>query len=235
MAEERIGMGERRTSGGSAFSDDEQASPDAGKTGSVPEPLKIPPSRARRQLQARLDAKKEKEPDRNDPDAEDAAAVETATHLPNEPDDLDDNLGAGGPQSPEGPITGVKTVRGMKESGSKFSGLFGSDSSDDDDDDDDEATPARNDHPGMDRPPGTAKGPHGQDPPGVGRRNSQKDRRPSTTEAKERQPLSDEDEDVAAAEQMEQLRINETRGSFTYPDDDSSDDDMVEIRPRRTS
>merc|ERR1712070_143250 len=55
MAEERIGMGERRTSGGSAFSDDEQASPDAGKTGSVPEPLKIPPSRARRQLQARLD------------------------------------------------------------------------------------------------------------------------------------------------------------------------------------
>ncbi|KAI7556938.1 hypothetical protein KC346_g23362, partial [Hortaea werneckii] len=34
------------------------ASPDAGKTGSVPEPLKIPPSRARRQLQARLDAKK---------------------------------------------------------------------------------------------------------------------------------------------------------------------------------
>ncbi|KAI6877388.1 hypothetical protein KC318_g7994, partial [Hortaea werneckii] len=62
-----------------------------------------------------------------------------------------------------------------------------------------------------------------------------KGRRPSTTEAKERQPLSDEDEDVAAAEQMEQLRINETRGSFTYPDDDSSDDDMVEIRPRRTS
>ncbi|RMY11069.1 hypothetical protein D0868_03341 [Hortaea werneckii] len=149
------------------------ASPDAGKTGSVPEPLKIPPSRARRQLQARLDAKKEKEPDRHDPDVEDAAAVETATHLPNEPDDLDDNLGAGDPQSPEGPLTG--------------------------------------------------------------RRNSQKGRRPSTTEAKERQPLSDEDEDVAAAEQMEQLRINETRGSFTYPDDDSSDDDMVEIRPRRTS
>ncbi|KAI6794448.1 hypothetical protein KC332_g16967 [Hortaea werneckii] len=213
------------------------ASPDAGKTGSVPEPLKIPPSRARRQLQARLDAKKEKEPDRNDPDAEDAAAVETATLLPNEPDDLDDNLGAGGPQSPEGPITGVKTVRGMKESGSKFSGLFGSDSSDDEDedDDDDEATPAGYDHPGVDRPPGTAEGPQGQDSSGVGRRNSQKDRRPSTTEAKERQPLSDEDEDVAAAEQMEQLRINETRGSFTYPDDDSSDDDMVEIRPRRTS
>ncbi|KAI7546931.1 SAPS-domain-containing protein [Hortaea werneckii] len=238
MAEERIGMGERRTSGGSAFSDDEQASPDAGKTGSVLEPLKIPPSRARRQLQARLDAKKEKEPDRHDPDVEDAAAVETATHLPNEPDDLDDNLGAGDPQSPEGPLTGVKTVRGMKESGSKFSGLFGSDSSDDEDEDedDDETTSERNDHPGVDRPTGITEGSHGQDTSsGVGRRNSQKGRRPSTTEAKERQPLSDEDEDVAAAEQMEQLRINETRGSFTYPDDDSSDDDMVEIRPRRTS
>ncbi|KAI6932735.1 hypothetical protein KC355_g16170, partial [Hortaea werneckii] len=209
MAEERIGMGERRTSGGSAFSDDEQASPDAGKTGSIPEPLKIPPSRARRQLQARLDAKKEKEPDRHDPDVEDAAAVETATHLPNEPDDLDDNFGARDPQSPEEPITGVKTVRGMKESGSKFSGLFGSDSSDDEDEDedDDEATSERNDHPGVDRPSGTTEGPHGQDSSsGVGRRNSQKGRRPSTTEAKERQPLSDEDEDVAAAEQMEQLR-----------------------------
>ena len=162
--------------------------------------------------------------------------METVTQLPNEPDDLDGNFDAGGPQSPEGPITGVKTVRGMKESGSKFSGLFGSDSSDDEDeDDDDERTSEGNDHPGVGRSPGTAEGPHRQDLSGVGRRNSQKDRRPSTTEAKERQPLSDEDEDVAAAEQMEQLRINETRGSFTYPDDDSSDDDMVEIRPRRTS
>lgn len=163
--------------------------------------------------------------------------METATHLPSEPDDLDDSLGAGDPQSPEGPITGVKTVRGMKESGSKFSGLFGSDSSDDEDEDenDEEATSKGDDRPGIDRPSGIIEGTYGQDSSGVGRRNSQKGRRPSTTEAKERQPLSDEDEDIAAAEQMEQLRINETHGSFTYPDDDSSDDDMVEIRPRRTS
>ena len=48
-------------------------------------------------------------------------------------------------------------------------------------------------------------------------------RRPSTTEAKERRPLDDEDEAVEVA-----------RGGSS-DDDDDDDEQLIEIKPRRTS
>ena len=86
---------------------------------------------------------------------------------------------------------------------------------------------------------------------GVGRRRSQrsvdKERRPSTTEAKQRLPLSDEDEEAddsgdlsVAMDRSLVLGHEESKGPFADPDeieeeDDSSEEEMVEIRPRRKS
>lgn len=50
-----------------------------------------------------------------------------------------------------------------------------------------------------------------------------------TTQAKQRAPLSDSDEEVESAPPKP------SRSPFADPDDDSSEDELVEIRPRRTS
>lgn len=165
--------------------------------------------------------------------------METADYLPEDPEDFDQDLAAGGPPSPgtarEGlQITGVRTVSGMRETASKFSGLFGSDSSDDGNEDFDEEDAATN------RALAPVREAYGFDDSDASRRETAKGRRPSTTEAKERQPLSsDEEEDVSAAEQMERLRVQDNRSPFADPEDDeeedSSDDDVVEIPPKRTN
>lgn len=166
----------------------------------------MPPSRARRQLAARLAAKKKEEAPGEvgtptDPDAADAAAVETAHHLPEEPNDID-------PERELSEATGLQ-ITGLRGSlrgaatNSKFTGLFSSDDSsssgsepdyDEDDAGRDETllraegdfesstatTPADGHVINARR---AALGAHG--PP----------RRPSTTEAKQRRSLIDDDED----------------------------------------
>lgn len=69
-----------------------------------------------------------------------------------------------------------------------------------------------------------------------------KGRRPSTTEAKERTPLSDEEEDEDLGPELDAKLVLENRrkdGPFADPvvggSDSSEDEELVEIRPRRTS
>ncbi|KAK5114401.1 hypothetical protein LTR85_010223 [Meristemomyces frigidus] len=262
MTEEReIGGNEhRRSSGGSAFSDDEQQtevhdatvdSPGGSGSSSIPPPLNIPPSRARRQLAARLaQRKKAAEASEMDPDAADSAALETASQLPDEPNEID--LGPATEkeirESTGLQITGLRTL-GASGSASRFSGLFGSDDSSSSEED----TEFDEDMTGRDATIGRAEGDFEQEDDavaagGVGRRRSQrggKDRRPSTTEAKERTPLDDEDEedDAAAADlgvaMDRKLHFGDNEGPFADPleieEESSDDDELVEIRPRRTS
>jgi len=179
----------------------------------------------------------------------DALAVETASHLREEPEELD--LGAVSPQAGAGlQLTGIRSAAGgglPSGSASKFSGLFGSDSSssEEDEDFDDEGDAGR------DATLGRPEGEYGDAGSGssssgsVGRRRSQKGRRPSTTEAKQRTPLSDDDDDEEEDELSSgfenRLRFGESRGEGPFADPEaeeassSDEDDMVEIRPRRTS
>lgn len=160
----------------------------------IPPPLNIPPSRARRQLAARLaQKKKDAEAAESDPDAVDAAALETASRMPENPSDLDlgpatekelEEAGVHGFQ-----ITGLRTLSGAGSS-SKFSGLFGSDDSSSDSSlDEDDA--------GRDETLDRDEDDYEDDAPiTFGRRRLDlKHRRPSTTEAKERRPLDDDDDD----------------------------------------
>jgi len=197
-----------------------------------------------------------------DPDAADGEAVRFAQELPEEPRGVD--LGGGG--LVEGgevaglQITGLRSL-GQRGSASRFSGLFGSEdsSSEDGDEDEEEAGgdvgrgeaggKAEGGFEGTEAAGAVAAG-------GVGRRRSQGERRPSTTEAKERKPLDDEDDDEDEDEDgavdlgahgtgaQHQLHLGE--GPFADPvemsseddedDDDNSEDELVEIRPtRRTS
>lgn len=55
----------------------------------------------------------------------------------------------------------------------------------------------------------------------------------TTSEAKERRPLSDSDEDGEGAGRVEAPRP--PRSPFADPDEDSSEEELVEMRPRRTS
>lgn len=224
-------------------------SPESSKTGapSIPPPLNIPPSRARRQLAARLARKQAEAAEADeDPDAADSLAVEAASHLPEDPSEGDDvDLGpaaereiqeAGGGLQ----ITGLRTVGGIGGTASRFSGLFGgsddsSSSGEEDDEDFDENEAGRDATVG--RPEGDYEGDSSGD---LGRRRADKNRRPSTTEAKSRTPLDDEDddEDVADLGQAVDAKLVLGReGVFADPTEDSSDeeDELVEIRPRRTS
>lgn len=54
----------------------------------------------------------------------------------------------------------------------------------------------------------------------------------STSQAKERRPLSDSDEEV---EGNAAIAPKPPRSPFEDPDEDSSEEEMVEMRPRRTS
>ncbi|KAK0902203.1 sporulation-induced protein [Friedmanniomyces endolithicus] len=267
----------------SAFSDDEQPdetlSPEADKPGpsasspsatspSIPPPLNIPPSRARRQLAARLAQKKRDlaEQEEEDPDAADGEAVRVAEGLAEEPRsvDLGSGVDRGGLVEVEEvgglQITGLRSL-GQRGSASRFSGLFGSEdsSSEDEDEEDDGERDEAGREVAVGTPEGACEGTEdvgvGPSGGGVGRRRSQKERRPSTTEAKERKPLDDEDDDedededgavdlgVQGAGAQHQLHLGE--GPFADPvemssedddEDDDSEDELVEIRPtRRTS
>jgi hypothetical protein len=211
-------------------------------------------------LAARLAAKKaEAAENAADPDAADSYALEAANQMPEDPDEGDIDLGpatereileAGGPGSPTTGlnITGLRTVSGLGATASRVSDLFaGSDSSDSDGEivfDEDDA--------GRDITIGRPEGEfedvaaEGMSPAGLaGRRRQGRDekkRRPSTTEAKERKPLDDEDEDAESLGKAIEAKLvlgGEDSGPFADPIDmraDSSDEDeMVEIRPRRTS
>lgn len=249
-----------------------QASPESNKTGaaSIPPPLNIPPSRARRQLAARLAARKEAEAAENDedPDAADSAALEAASLMSENPDEGDIDLGpaterdineatsAATPTSGLN-ITGLRTVGGLGEAASRFSGLFtdhaySSDSSGDEDEDDEDD--AGRDHT-VGRPEGdyedssTAESMSPVIASGSTARRPrlEKARRQSTTEAKTRTPLDDDDDDeVGELERDVQGRlvlggdnVEDDRGPFADPIDmrgsSSDEDELVEIRPRRTS
>lgn len=161
---------------------------------SIPPPLNITPSRARRQLAARLaQKKKDAEAAENDPDSADDVALAVASELPDTPQhdiDLgpatDRELQEAGLQ-----ITGMRGLQTGDGSASRFSGLFGSDDSSSDSSPDE-------DNAGRDETLDREEGDYEDEPLTFGRRTPRHDslpRRPSTTEAKERKPLDDDDDD----------------------------------------
>lgn len=186
---------------------------------SIPPPLNIPPSRARRQLAARLAAKKEGA----DPDAADSVALAASEQLPDEPSEGDVDLkpkaeseiadlssGLEGLQ-----ITGLRVGNSGQGVGARLEGLLRNHAEDMDElsegSDDDVLSNL-----------GVEGSPHFGDD-GVRR----------TSEAKERRPLSDSDEEI---EGNAAIAPKPPRSPFADPDDGSSEEDeLVEIRPRRTS
>ncbi|KAK3707541.1 sporulation-induced protein [Vermiconidia calcicola] len=221
--------------------DDEQNSPEPNRSG-IPPPLNVPPSRARRQLAARL-AKKKAEAAENaaDPDAADSAALEIASTLPESPPDTDvaslmeREVPQQGSPDPGLEVVGLRTLSGA----SRFSGLFtsSSDSSSGDEGDlgSDGDDAERHTTPNRSGP--KAEAAHGEGTP------SRKDnrRRPSsTTEAKSRTPLDDEDEDAEdLGPAISAKLVLGGEGPFADPlsmhDDSSEEEELVEIRTRRTS
>ncbi|KAK4502235.1 hypothetical protein PRZ48_005660 [Zasmidium cellare] len=204
-------------------------SPDANKTTSSVAPLNIGPSRARRTLQRRLAERQEREGDGDGDDDQPEIDLDHATP--------EDERGESGLQ-----ITGLRTVSGAGSHArlGRFGGLFVGGSSDEEeeshsDDSDDEG------HAGRDE----TLFREGGDYEGAGGRR----RRPSTTEAKERLPLSDDEgeevSDEALAREMQRrlsVGVGEGEGGEGLlggddeEEEDSSDDEgLVEIRTRRTS
>lgn len=180
-----------------------------------------------------------------DPDAADPAALETAAQLPTEPlgDITDLDLGAPTEhQMREAGITGL-SIRGSParsfqptlnsgdtdSGGEHSSGEETNQSSSDDDDDDLEDDEERTTRMGVVRR----------------RSRKQRERRPSTTEARVRTPLEDdEDPDFGGGRDLSLDAPGEGEGEGPFADpvdlgtsseEDSSDEDLVEIRPRRTS
>lgn len=89
-----------------------------GDVPSIPPPLNIPPSRARRQLAARLAAKKEG----SDPDAADSVALAASEQLPDEPNERDVDLG---PKA-ESEIAGLSSgMEGLQITGLRMGGSGG--------------------------------------------------------------------------------------------------------------
>ncbi|QIW99424.1 hypothetical protein AMS68_004942 [Peltaster fructicola] len=202
---------ERRGSSGSQLSEDEQDNT-ANASSSIPPPLKIPPSRARRQLAARLaQRKKDAEAAETDPDAADHAALETAAQLPEQPNELD--LGPATERELQEvglQLSGTRTSKGPG-SASKFSGLFGSDDSSSDSSlDEDDA--------GRDETLDRDEDDYEDDAPITfgRRRDDARVRRPSTTEVKERRPLDDDDDDDND-EQQQHTHISKELGSNRGP------------------
>lgn len=138
-------------------------------------------------------------------------------------------------------ITGLRTVGGA----SRFSGLF---SESDDSSSSEGDVGFDEDDAGRDETLGRVEGDfEGENETGGAYQRSRKDskdRRPSTTEAKERTPLdSDEEEDNEDGGDLgrafeSKLAIG-AEGPFADPvdinDNSSDEDELVELRPRRTS
>ncbi|GAB7350425.1 hypothetical protein MBLNU459_g1036t1 [Dothideomycetes sp. NU459] len=244
--------GERREK---AVSDDEQIA--TSSTTATPTPLNVAPSRARRQLALRLAARQKESSDieASDPDAADPIALETSETLEVEPlSDLPDlDLSAPAERDlqeaglPGLRVSGLRVKRtgetaarataadrfsvfgsGLDSNSSSSSSSLGSEDEgeedegsrrhghkgDDDDDDDDDNTSS-----------------------------PRKGRRPSTTEAKFRIPLDDDEADRGGVTRSGLATEGAAESPFADPvelsedsSDDSSDEgDVVEIRPRRTS
>jgi hypothetical protein len=146
----------------------------------------------------------------------------------------------GSPEEREGlEVTGLRTVGGMGEGASRFSGLFGGsdDSSSSGDDlgfDEDDA--GRDLTVGRDGDDFEAP-----DSAGLPGYSSRKGRRPSTTEAKERTLLDDDEDDEDLGPELDAKLVLGERGPFADPvdvnarSDSSEEEELVEIRPRRTS
>lgn len=174
--------------------------------------------------------------------------------MPENPDESEIDLAAatereireGQPGSPRQGlnITGLRTVSGLGATASRFSGLFSG--SDEDSSDSDGGQGYDEDDAGRDVTVGREEGDfedadaaEGMSPAGhaAARRRAEKDaktRRPSTTEAKERMALDDEDEITAT------VFGGDDQGPFADPVDmrgssSEDEDELVEIRPRRTS
>lgn len=177
-------------------------------------------------------AKKKAEAAGNDPDATDHVALQAASTLPTEPGE--ETLSPGDVITPPGEsgleATGLRTL--PAGGASRFSGLFaGSDDSSssgddmgfDEDDAGRDLTMGREGDDFEDTDGGWAKG-----------------RRPSTTEAKERTLLDDEDDEDLGPELAAKLVLEDRnrKGPFADPvggSDSSEEEELVEIRPRRTS
>lgn len=183
-----------------------------------------------------------------DPDAADAAAVETAAMMPEEGDGMVD-LGSATEhemsQASGLQITGLRgTVSGSSGAAGHFTGLFSSSDSSEDDDDDRNGSSDDEGDAGRDHTVGREEGDFEQ-----GEKSRRKGRRPSTTEAKERGAIDDDYDDDDDGDE-----VNDGREVFGLPKGEdklgrgqaqeeqessgsgSSDDEgMVEIRTRRSS
>ena len=131
-------------------------------------------------------------------------------------------------------VTGLRTLGG---GASRFSGLFGSDDSSSSGED----VGFDEDDAGRDLTLGEEHEDLDPDPSGYHARRGSKGRRPSTTEAKERTPLDDEegDEDLGPELDAKLVLGGGRRGVFVEPEGAGSsseeEEELVEIRPRRTS
>ena len=166
-----------------------------------------------------------------------------ASRLPEEPSEGDIDLGPATEREMQEAglqITGLRTVAGMSGSASKFSGLFSSsdDSSSDEGEVDYEGDAGRDMT--LQREEGEYEDESGSGSAATGRRRGPK--RQSTTEAKQRTPLDDDeddDEDAADLGNAIDAKLILGEGPFADPmevnEDSSDEDELVEIRPRRTS
>lgn len=131
-------------------------------------------------------------------------------------------------------ITGMRTLSGTATTSSKFSRLF---SSSDDENSSGSEGSYDEDEAGRDPTLSRAEGEHESDD-----RKPPRPRRQSTTEAKTRTPLDDDDDDddddlVLARDVERKMALGQSEGPFADPDDgdDSSEDELVEIKTRRKS
>ena len=230
----------------------------------APPPLNIPPSRARRQLAARLAARKEAEDaaeNGDDPDAADAAAVEAAELMDASPEEGDIDLRpatersineglSGEEERPEGlNITGLRTVAGLGGAAGRFAGLFthsdddSSPGSSDEDGDSGVGDSGNEDDAGRDitanRPEGDYEDVAAESmspaAASVARRREGKARRQSTTEAKERVALDDGEEDEGLAGDLRERLVIGEDGPDGGEDDRGPFADPVDMRASSSS
>ena len=188
--------------------------------------------------------KKAEAADNADPDAADNAALAAASQLPEEPNESAIDLAPAAERDIDETglqITGLRTVSGA----SRFSAMFegNHDSSSDEEEKGSDEDEAGSD-PTLERAEGEyeeAEGSGSSSSRANGKRvDKGKNRRPSTTEAKERTPLDDDDEEDAtdlgpALDAKLVLGGNLSTTPEGVREDSSDEDELVEIRPRRTS
>jgi hypothetical protein len=177
----------------------------------------------------------------NDPDAADPAALESAQQLPNEPSELDVDLGPATERELQEAGLQISGLRGLKKGSADtygYSDIYTSDdgtSSSSGEEDEDE------DHAERDEMMARKEGSYdGAEIGSIARQKNKKEqgRRPSTTEAKERTPLDSDDEEGCMESAFDRKMVL-GEGPFADPEDiedeDSDEDEMIEIKSRRAS